>query len=407
MSAKHQESKREKRNLRRWGWLGAGVIIVVVLGIAGAFWATQQIGERRVTVCRVGCDFAKISEAIAALPPHGTIVLRPGVYAESVLIEKALSLLGDEKTTIEGEITVRNAQNVTLAQITLKGALRIQASKSVRVERVGVLESAGDGVTISHSTDVSLSESTVTGHQGDGVAVVSFSQVELRQNAIGNNGGCGIRSDDGSRVTGEGNRSGGALVPQDFKTIQEAINAWRSEWGPNVGGNLCGPRLAPALLTGTGEIFVGPGIYRERLTIRDKTIYLRGAGIDETILDGSGFADADGITLRGKAQLTLESFTVRNFGDDGLDAEGEIELAILKSAFIANKSTGLEIAHNKVRLRLKQSIVRDNGNYGLWVLGVENLVECSGNTISNNGTNYGGLRPDVATSVESKCQGEL
>lgn len=377
--------------------------------LVGAFWATQQLGERRVTVCRLGCDFSKINEAITALPPPSTIVLRPGVYTESVLIERALSLLGEDatKTIIEGEITVRNAQNVTLSQITLQGALRIQASKAIRIERVQITESSGDGVTISHSTDVALHESSVTRHPGDGVVVVSFSKVELRANVISSNGGCGIRSDNGSRVTGEGNRSGGVLVPQDFQTIQEAINAWRSEWGPNVGGNLCGPRLAPALLTGTGEIVVAPGIYRERLTIRDRSVSLRGAGIDETILDGSGFADADGITLRGQARLTLEGFTVRNFGDDGLDAEGTIELKILKSAFIANKSTGLEIAHNNVRLRLQQSIVRDNGNYGLWVLGAENLVECRENTISNNGTNYGGLSPDVAATIALKCQGEL
>lgn len=403
MSVKSQ--KREKR--RKWGLLVAGVLVAGALSLAGAFWATQRIGERRVTVCRTGCDFAKISEAIAALPSPSTIVLRPGVYAESVIIERPLSLLGEDltKTTIAGEITVRNAQNVTLSQITLQGSLHVQAGREVRLEKLEITGGGGDGLAVSNSTAVRVKESQITDHKADGLAITS-SEVELEGNLIGGNGGCGIRADGTSRVLGGKNRSGGAQVPQDFQTIQEAINAWQPGMGPNSAGNLCGP-LAPALLTGTGAIVIAPGIYRERLTIRDKAVYLRGAGIDETILDGSGFGDIDGITLRGEAKLTLEGFTVRNFRDDGLDAEGPIELTILKSAFIANKSNGLEIAHDKVRLRLQQSIVRENRNYGLWVLGIENIVECRENTISDNGTNYGGLSPDIAAMVMSKCQGEL
>lgn len=371
---------------------------------AAAFWATRSV-EKTVTVCRIGCDFAQIQEALAALPPGGTLSLRSGTYQEHLTISKSLQLIGadPEKTVIAGEFTIEDAQDVTLTNFTLKGPMRIKDSKLIKLQKVQITGSAGDGLAIANSTSVTVAGSAINANGADGIAIVS-SQVELRDNLIGGNESCGIRADSASRITGGHNQSGGARVPEDFKSIQEAIDAWRPGMGPNSSGNLCGP-LAPELLTGTGAIAIAPGSYHERLTIRDQTIFLQGAGIEETILDGSSLGEVDGITLRGKAQLTIAGITVRNFRDDGLDAEGSIELNILKSAFIANKSNGLEIAHDLVRVRLSNSLIRENFNYGLWALRADNILECRENTVSGNGTDYGGLSSDVAAAIAQKCRG--
>ncbi len=383
----------------------------IVLGLIGGiaalvavFLATRS-GERTVTVCRSGCDFANIQAALSALSAGDALSLRAGTYQENLIISKSLQIIGADpaKTVIEGEFTIENAQNVILTGFTLKGPLRIKNSKLIQLKDVQITGSAGDGLAIVNSTSVTVSRSAINANGADGIAIVS-SQVELRDNLIGGNASCGIRADATSRITGGHNQSGGSRVPEDFKSVQEAINAWRPEMGPNSAGNLCGP-LAPDLLTGSGAIVIAPGIYRERLTIRDQRIFLQGAGLAETILDGDGLGEVDGITLRGKAQLIIAGITVRNFRDDGLDAEGPIELTIRKSAFIANRSNGLEIAHDLVRMSLSNSIIRENFNYGLWALRAENILECRENTVSGNGTDYGGLSSDIAAAIAQKCQG--
>jgi hypothetical protein len=73
-------------------------------------------------------------------------------------------------------------------------------------------------------------------------------------------------------------------------------------------------------------------------------------------------------------------------------------------ALIGNGSVGLEIAHGEVKVRLLQSAINHNRNYGLWAISADNITECWGNSITDNGTDYGALDGAQAAAIAQKCQ---
>jgi hypothetical protein len=150
-------------------------------------------------------------------------------------------------------------------------------------------------------------KNTVAGNGGDGVRIEG-SRVEIHHNIIGGNKGYGISADSASQLSGEENRSG-YRVPKTSRRSKERLTPGTRGWGSRPGRR---QRERPKeLLTGGGVIFVAPGVYKEPLTIREKTIRIRGAERESVIIDGTGLGDVDGITIRGTAKVFLENLTVR------------------------------------------------------------------------------------------------
>lgn len=383
---------------RRWMLIGIGTIALIGVGVA--IWALF-VSPQTLTVCPSGCAFAQIQRAIDTARSGSTLQIQAGTYREDIQIAKPIKLIGAEGAVLEGQITIFGAENVSIAALTLHGGLRIEESQRVTISKSTISQSPDAGIAVVRSREVSLSENTITGSAGDGIAVEA-SQMEVSRNAIGGNKGYGIRADGASRLSGEGNQSG-SRVPGDFSTIQAAIDAWQPGMGLNGLGDVS-ENVPSGLLVGEGAIFVAPGVYKEFVTVRDKNIRIRGASRDEVILDGTGLGDVDGITVRGQSTAFLENLTVRNFRDDGVDAEGKIELTLRNVLLEGNGSTGAEIAHSDIKVWLTRVEIRNNRNYGLWALGAQNIIECRETRVADNGTDFGAMNEASAAEIAQKCQ---
>jgi len=395
--------------------IGSLVLVSVIVAILELFFSPQNL-----TVCPSGCDFSQIQRAIDAARRGSTLQIQGGTYTEDLSITKPIKLLGDpiingqitiSKTRgvmiaglsgqVRGQITISKAEDVIIAGVAVRGTVRIAESQKIRLAGNKISQSASDGIAIIKSDEVVLQYNTITANGGDGIHIES-SRVEIDVNIIGGNKGYGISSDSASQLSGKANKSG-YRVPGDFRTTQAAIDAWAVGMGINGLGNV-NENVPKELLTGDGGIFVAPGVYKEQLTIRDKNIRIRGADRETVIIDGTGLGDVDGITIRGTAKVFLEGLTVRNFRDDGIDAEGQIELTLRNIVLEGNGSTGAEIAHSDIKVWLSQSIIRNNRTYGLWALSPQNIVECRETSVAENTTDFGSLNEAAAAEIAQKCQ---
>ncbi|MCX8102836.1 MAG: right-handed parallel beta-helix repeat-containing protein [Candidatus Bipolaricaulota bacterium] len=382
---------------RRWLVVGVGAIAVVGIGVT--VWVLF-VSPQNLTICPSGCAFAQIQKAIDAARSGSTLHIRSGTYRENILIAKPIQIVGSEGARLEGQINIAKTENVSITSLAVHGAVGIALSRRVTLKANTISGSADVGVAVISSQEISVVGNTITGNAGDGV-FIEASQVQISQNTIGGNKGYGIRADSTSQLSGEGNRSG-SRVPDDFPTIQAAIDAWQASMGLNGLGDV-NEHVPAGLLVGEGAIFVAPGVYKEFLTIRDKNIRIRGASRDEVILDGTGLGDVDGITVRGQSTVFLENLTVRNFRDDGIDAEGKIELTLRNVLLEGNGSNGAEIAHSDITVWLTRVEIRNNRNYGLWAFSAENIRECRETAVSQNGTDFGALHEASVAEIAHKC----
>lgn len=72
-------------------------LLAGLLGLAMTTNSFHTMGEKEATsvdVCAVGCDYASIQEAVAAVPPGGVILVRKGTYEENLVINKSLTIKG-------------------------------------------------------------------------------------------------------------------------------------------------------------------------------------------------------------------------------------------------------------------------------------------------------------------------
>jgi parallel beta-helix repeat protein len=386
--------------LNRRYWVIFGSVGVVAIVAVIAVWVLM-VSPQTLTICPSGCAFSQIQPAIDAARSGSTLQIQSGTYQENLSITKPIQLIG-QSATLQGQITISKTENVSITTLTIRGPVRIEESKKITLEYNTISESPTEGITIIKSEGVVLHQNTVAGNGGDGVRIEG-SRVEIHHNIIGGNKGYGISADSASQLSGEDNRSG-YRVPQDFQTIQGAIDAWDTGMGINGLGDV-NENVAKELLTGDGVIFIASGVYQEPVTIRDKkNIRIRGADRESVILDGTGLGDVDGITIRGKAKVFLENLTVRNFRDDGIDAEGKIELTLRNVILEGNGSTGAEIAHTNVAVWITKSVIRNNRTYGLWALSAQNIVECRDTIVADNTRDFGGLSDSAAAEIAQKCQ---
>jgi predicted outer membrane repeat protein len=188
------------------GKRGAVVALVFAAFVVGGA-ATTSAGTLRV--CPSGCDYATISDALAAAKSGEKITIAAGGYSGDLTIGKNVSLLGAgaDQVTISGGspvISVSPGATVTISGVTITGGtnrrhggglfnggkLTLTAST---VSGNGGCLCGGDGGGIDNEGTLTVDASTVSGNGGDGGGGIfnNFGSVTLNDTTVSGNGSAG------------------------------------------------------------------------------------------------------------------------------------------------------------------------------------------------------------------------
>lgn len=142
-------------------------------------------------------------------------------------------------------------------------------------------------------------------------------------------------------------------VPEDYKTIQAAIDA--------------------ALADDT--IVVGPGTYEEDLKIV-KPLTLKGADRDETILNGTIF-------ISGASPVFISGFTIQDGQGAGIGVQNRAIATISNCAILRSGGEGILVTIRSEAV-LSGNLIAENSLEGISVI-ISSTAAISGNTIDDNG----------------------
>ncbi len=147
-------------------------------GYAPAHLRKPLVPQTKLTELSVPEDYADLQEAIDAIAPGGTIIVKPGIYSGSLTIWKPLILqgLGPEQTTIEA----LPERQLVISVI----------SEAPRVRITGLTVTGGEeiGLLLWGTHDVSLKGNKVTGNGWVGLYLRDSCDVTVEENLIADNG---------------------------------------------------------------------------------------------------------------------------------------------------------------------------------------------------------------------------
>jgi len=153
------------------------------------------------------------------------------------------------------------------------------------------------------------------------------------------------------------------VVPDDYDTIQDAINAANDGY----------------------RIFVKSGVYYENVRIRyDSSVSLHGESKETTIIGGNNLEhvieiedSADGINISG--------FTIRNSGDENFGILISSNYNLIKDNILENNHVGIKLESSSGN-QIRDNEITGNFEDGIW-LHRSYANNISGNTINDNGHN--------------------
>jgi parallel beta-helix repeat protein len=152
--------------------------------------------------------YNRIGAAIAAAAPGSDIVIQPGFYQETLVLNKPLRLLGEgepeeiiieaaEQPVLRFQANIGQAVNLTLWQI--GAATDDESVPAVDIGRgrlnlfnCTITSEGGDGIIIYDGADPVIERCSVLNCKQNGIFVFDRGRGRLRHNLIGGNGGSGI-----------------------------------------------------------------------------------------------------------------------------------------------------------------------------------------------------------------------
>ena len=121
-------------------------------------------------VRRVPTEYPTIQGAINAAYPGDTIFVSSGTYREHVVVNKSVTLLGEEGTTIDGEGT-GNVISVTKDHVEINGL---------------TIQNGYRGIFLSHSIDSTIRSNTLTSHTGAAIELWYSNKTTISGNRVSN-----------------------------------------------------------------------------------------------------------------------------------------------------------------------------------------------------------------------------
>ncbi|MFC7432209.1 MULTISPECIES: AAA family ATPase [unclassified Agrococcus] len=269
--------------------------------------ATRLIAQER-SVLTVAADnpdcHQSIASAVASANDGDVISIRPGVYRESVTIDRAVSLSGVGDA---GEVRIEGTGGPAVRS----------AAVEVRVSGVTIARAEGDVAVDVESGALSLDDCTIEASTEVALVVRAEAQLSMHDTSVANDVGAGVLVYEGGRTE----MSGGRL--HDVATTALVVR------GPSA-AHLVDAAIASAqgglLVADGGQLTIVRGtigaIANAAITVEG------GASLDAT---GTVVADSDGIGLlvTSGGSATLADVTMRHLGGQGVVgmADASIELS--------------------------------------------------------------------------------
>ncbi len=148
------------------------LVVTLFLSIQVRFPKVSSTGE----VIRVPADYSTIQDAVNVAAPESVILVSSGVYQENLVINKTVSLIGEDKTTTvidgggEGTVVEINADRVTLDGFTIQnsalmfgaGGVFLNSSRYCRIGNNIITHNVPSGIEILNSKDNIIERNIVT-----------------------------------------------------------------------------------------------------------------------------------------------------------------------------------------------------------------------------------------------------
>lgn len=181
--------------------------------VAGAGGAPRQDTARtepptHVVDAYLRGDFATVSEAIKAAKPGDRILVRPGLYRESLVVDKPLEIIGDgpiedieirasDVGVLEFRASIGRVVNLTLRQVGERSQGVAIVQGRLDLEGCDICSKSGSCVYIEDGADPRLRRNTIHDGLDYGVFVYDGGLGTLEDNEITGNGGSGVGIADG------------------------------------------------------------------------------------------------------------------------------------------------------------------------------------------------------------------
>lgn len=151
-------------------------------------------------------DFVTIQEAISSplVSPGDTIRVKPGVYNEHVIVDKAVSLIGEDHMTAIidgggiGTVVNVTASNVYFSGFTVRNGdygIFVFGSTNSIVSGNNVNSNEWEGIWLDHSNYSVVSENNASNNRYDGIWLTHSSHCTVDKNTVDNNYAYGIIAD--------------------------------------------------------------------------------------------------------------------------------------------------------------------------------------------------------------------
>ncbi len=369
-------------------------------------------------------DFPTIQEAINNAADGDTVFVKSGTYYEHVIINKTLSLTGENCTTtiIDGNWT-GVVINVTRSGINVSG-LTVRRSGSIYWENAGIyLDNAEDcsingsiltenpfaGLELANSRRCVVSGNTILNNSGVGITMVGGGFNDLSQNNIMENGWSAVTLNDEAH---NNTISGNNMTSNNLAVIGHCINLYRSSNNSiqknNIAGDDNGIRLeywsncntiAENRFTDNTETGVSVEAYSDNNTFSGNLIsgsrfgfMVRSSRYTEifnnTITHNYGSDWDAGIRLESAAYTRIHSNEITDNWRGILLYTASPNVSIAGNNLTNNRYAVRVASGGSSHLNVSGNLIVNNSGYGVGVTGFgssSNYAVISKNTITSNG----------------------
>ena len=302
-------------------------LLVLLIGIgAGGWWGWQRYGEALKTewvVDPAGTgDTASLAEALARAPAGATVFVMPGLYQESLVMERPLTIVGRASDTELPRIAPGQGSCLLITA----------ASGSIRGLAFEGGDSTGPCLDLAAGTIV-VTENSVSNWKGAALRVRDGASPEITKNWIADSEGTGVIFENGAT---------GALADNHIVRSAQSAVVVRAGATPTVSGNKIEGSGQAGLLIGGG----GGGHFTNNEIL------------------GSG---ASGIEIRDGAEPMIQQNRIEGSGQAGIFAYGGGRGEIRENQIIGNSFSGIIVGSGAAPVVMSNEI-KQNNEHGILVL---------------------------------------